>query len=1019
MSSPIEHTATLLDQDVENSSFQQPPARLNNDNDDSIIVKQDKNAQQTEIETQTETQTEINIWNNPVDAQKTDTAHSDELSPSPIPLTQPIISDDENTKASTIGSTERRNSNNSSSSSSGINKKKSIHENEDDFSHSIITADYKGQPVWQLKLEDGKNITLMKRKSDSNFIWSGLLSLIEKIDPSNKNIIVELEKNIIDEYQTNNSEDNDIWIPENKVSLFAKQYKIEKYINPLVIINTNIHDKPEQLFTKKRLNEDTFDGTNNNILGSPTKKSKKVNQIDTEDFNSNLGLDITSGNPNFPFTLKPLSVTDHIINEHSKVIISSLFLPFQTDVTLAQVLKNENALFNNIENEDDDNDIKSEDDDRNKENEKIDKEIETENNNNNNSNNKGSGVLNKEDINIDIPIDDNGQTALHLAATLGKVSLVKELIEKGSNRFRGDNDGQTALIRVVHATNCFELSCFDKLLDLLYPSIRLLDNKGRSILHHIALTCGLKGRYDASKYYLETLLEWVVKKGAKVTNDSSLTLNDSSLTLTNFIKEVVNKSDKYGNTCLNYATLAGNKYIVSQLLDICADPFKANKIGVTPGDWGIDVNNNIGVVNNTIQDIDHENEMKTNLLNKTTSIIENNNKDDLKNDKIKDSNDESSKIDHEKSFKESSTNSLNILDSIQSFISNLNSDFKQEMIEKSKQIDKLNPILKDKALQLSQKRKQFDELQKMVRIISKITNKIDNLNKAISEEETLFQKEIENSRINIDQNNCLGDFDADQPFTILPLYNNIEQIVENILEDKLQLLKEEKKEKNGKDMKITDLSLDKDNKEKKGNELEQDEDEEGEEEEELNELNNHNIVDILNSIDPESILPMIEGKLSEEEKESLLKNIPPSVVLDARIRAYKKNNELLISKMVNKRNSNKELESQFKRIIGLCIGTDTDNIDDRLLSSLLMSVETDPDPEIGQIKKVLKIVGDMDVEDKKFKESVKALGGEIQHEYSLIKGFSIKLPSIHATTLGKDEHVSTIEEDQEVKANSV
>lgn len=55
----------------------------------------------------------------------------------------------------------------------------------------------------------------------------------------------------------------------------------------------------------------------------------------------------------------------------------------------------------------------------------------------------------------------------------------------------------------------------------------------------------------------------------------------------------------------------------------------------------------------------------------------------------------------------------------------------------------------------------------------------------------------------------------------------------------------------------------------------------------------------------------------------------------------------------------------------------------------------------------------------KFKESVKALGGEIQHEYSLIKGFSIKLPSIHATTLGKDEHVSTIEEDQEVKANSV
>ena len=55
----------------------------------------------------------------------------------------------------------------------------------------------------------------------------------------------------------------------------------------------------------------------------------------------------------------------------------------------------------------------------------------------------------------------------------------------------------------------------------------------------------------------------------------------------------------------------------------------------------------------------------------------------------------------------------------------------------------------------------------------------------------------------------------------------------------------------------------------------------------------------------------------------------------------------------------------------------------------------------------------------KFKESIKALGGEIQHEYSLIKGFSIKVPSIHASTLGKDENINTIEEDQVVKANSV
>lgn len=55
----------------------------------------------------------------------------------------------------------------------------------------------------------------------------------------------------------------------------------------------------------------------------------------------------------------------------------------------------------------------------------------------------------------------------------------------------------------------------------------------------------------------------------------------------------------------------------------------------------------------------------------------------------------------------------------------------------------------------------------------------------------------------------------------------------------------------------------------------------------------------------------------------------------------------------------------------------------------------------------------------RFKQTIKKLGGEIQHEYNLIKGFSIKLPKHHFSTLEKDEHVNTIEEDQVVKANSV
>ncbi|ODQ59970.1 hypothetical protein WICANDRAFT_62546 [Wickerhamomyces anomalus NRRL Y-366-8] len=51
----------------------------------------------------------------------------------------------------------------------------------------------------------------------------------------------------------------------------------------------------------------------------------------------------------------------------------------------------------------------------------------------------------------------------------------------------------------------------------------------------------------------------------------------------------------------------------------------------------------------------------------------------------------------------------------------------------------------------------------------------------------------------------------------------------------------------------------------------------------------------------------------------------------------------------------------------------------------------------------------------KFKEGLSKLGGEITHEYTLIKGFAVKLPGFHADSLKKHDEVATVEEDKEVK----
>lgn len=48
------------------------------------------------------------------------------------------------------------------------------------------------------------------------------------------------------------------------------------------------------------------------------------------------------------------------------------------------------------------------------------------------------------------------------------------------------------------------------------------------------------------------------------------------------------------------------------------------------------------------------------------------------------------------------------------------------------------------------------------------------------------------------------------------------------------------------------------------------------------------------------------------------------------------------------------------------------------------------------------------------KSKISELGGSIVNEFSLIKGFVAKLPSIHSSSIGDHEAVATIEEDKEV-----
>lgn len=194
---------------------------------------------------------------------------------------------------------------------------------------------------------------------------------------------------------------------------------------------------------------------------------------------------------------------------------------------------------------------------------------------------------------LDMPIDNQQHTALHWAATLSRMNIVQALIKHGANPFRVNADGQTALMRAVIVTNSHDNFSFPELLDLLGNTLEIADNKGRTVLHHIVVTSAIDRRHATSKYYLDCLLEWVVRQGSQPSsqdhsvNGNGVSANHSKIGLGRFMTDIVNAQDKVGDTALNLAARISNRSIISQLLEVHADPGIPNRVGLRPRDFGI------------------------------------------------------------------------------------------------------------------------------------------------------------------------------------------------------------------------------------------------------------------------------------------------------------------------------------------------------------------------------------------------------------------------------------------------
>ncbi|KAJ7334133.1 transcription factor [Mycena albidolilacea] len=171
---------------------------------------------------------------------------------------------------------------------------------------------------------------------------------------------------------------------------------------------------------------------------------------------------------------------------------------------------------------------------------------------------------------IDTILDDQGHTALHLAASLAHHRTVGSLILSGADIHRGNHLGETPLIRACLATHSSDTQSFETLIASLGTSVRTLDTSRKSVLHHITSLAGVKGRGSIARYYLDKIFYYIAhNQGGD-------------------FRTLVDLQDEHGDTALNIAARVGNRSMVRTLLDVGANRMLPNKLGLRPGDFGVE-----------------------------------------------------------------------------------------------------------------------------------------------------------------------------------------------------------------------------------------------------------------------------------------------------------------------------------------------------------------------------------------------------------------------------------------------
>jgi hypothetical protein len=152
-------------------------------------------------------------------------------------------------------------------------------------------------------------------------------------------------------------------------------------------------------------------------------------------------------------------------------------------------------------------------------------------------------------VNLDRAIDEKGHSAMHWAAAMGDVDVVKELIRRGARTDCVSNNLETPLMRAVMFTNNFDKQTMPSMVKILQSTVVRTDWFGSTVFHHIAATTSSANKFLCARYYFDCIINKL-----------------SETWIPEEVNRLLNAQDKHGDTALHICARHGARKCVRALL---------------------------------------------------------------------------------------------------------------------------------------------------------------------------------------------------------------------------------------------------------------------------------------------------------------------------------------------------------------------------------------------------------------------------------------------------------------------